>query len=188
MKIYTKQGDSGQTGLFGGPRVPKDHLRIRTYGTLDELNAVLGILLSDESGRPDSLPLSLKDALCRIQGELFQLGAELATPRDRDPGIRLLDETQIALLEKEIDEMEKALPPLKTFILPGGTGKAAHLHLARTVSRRAERELVTLHRGEPQRSVLLQYLNRLSDYFFVCARYCNHEAGQADVPWQAPSA
>jgi cob(I)alamin adenosyltransferase len=178
MKIYTKRGDAGETGLYGDARVPKDDLRIRSYGTLDELNASLGVVLS--------LPLlssELKARLMRIQGELFQIGAELATPRGKRSSTRLIENAQIELMEREIDAMEAKLPRLMNFILPGGSQVAASLHLSRTVSRRAEREIVTLHRGEPQRPVVLQYMNRLSDYLFVCARYVNHEAGVADVPW-----
>jgi cob(I)alamin adenosyltransferase len=182
MKIYTKRGDTGETGLFGGSRVPKDDLRIRTYGTLDELNAVLGIVLS-ETG----VPTEVQRSLIRVQGELFQLGAELATPRGKTVGIQMLDLSQIESLEKEIDAWEAVLPPLKTFILPGGSTSAAKAHLARTVSRRAERELVTLNRAEPVRPVVLQYLNRLSDYLFVLARYLNHKMKIADVPWIAPA-
>lgn len=182
MKIYTKQGDEGLTGLLGGDRVSKDHLRIRTYGTFDELNAVLGVVLASSP----ALNAELKARLTRIQNELFQLGSELATPRNKSPGIELLEESAIGRLEKEIDQMEAALSPLKTFILPGGALEGAYLHLARTVSRRAERELVSLHRAEPMRAEILKYLNRLSDYFFVCARYANHLAKCPDVPWNAP--
>lgn len=181
MKIYTKQGDAGQTGLYGGLRVPKDHLRIQTYGTLDELNAILGWSLSDSPLSPD-----LRTRLLRIQGELFQLGAELATPRDKEVGIALIEDAQIEVLEKEIDEMESRLEPLKTFILPGGAPGSGRLHVARTVSRRAERELVGLHRTEPVRNTVLQYMNRLSDYLFVCARLANVEAGTKDTPWNPP--
>lgn len=181
MKIYTKKGDEGQTGLYGGERVSKDHARIRTYGTLDELNAVVGLVLSDSS-----LPPELRARLVRIQSELFTLGAELATPRGKELKMTLLAEADVTRLEGEIDQMETQLPPLKSFILPGGSVGAAQLHLARTVSRRAERELVVLHRAEPVRPTVLQYLNRISDYFFVCARYVNLTAGISDVPWSAP--
>jgi cob(I)alamin adenosyltransferase len=181
MKIYTKKGDGGDTGLYGNVRVPKDDLRIRTYGTLDELNAQLGLTLC-EANLPSPLPTSL----LRIQGELFQLGAELATPRGKATGIRLVEQPEIEALEHEIDAMEARLTPLKTFVLPGGSRASALLHLARTVCRRAERELVSLNRGEPQRAQTIQYLNRLSDYLFVCARFANHAAGVADVPWIAP--
>jgi cob(I)alamin adenosyltransferase len=179
MKIYTKKGDEGQTGLFGGERVPKDHLRIRTYGTLDELNAVLGVVLASPS-----VGSELRQRLLRVQNELFQLGAELATPRGKDAGIALVRDADTEQLEQEIDAMEKTLAPLKTFILPGGSPASAHLHVARTVSRRAERELVALHRVESLRGEVLRYVNRLSDYLFVSARFANHEAGKADVPWK----
>jgi cob(I)alamin adenosyltransferase len=183
MKIYTKNGDAGETGLFGNVRVPKDDLRIRTYGTFDELNSTLGLVLCESS-----LPSTLQASLRRIQGELFQLGAELATPRGKDSGMQLVEDPSILVLETEIDQMEAKLPPLKTFVLPGGAKTSALLHLSRTVCRRAERELITLNRAEPQRSQVLQYLNRLSDYLFVSARFANLQAKVADVPWVAPKA
>jgi cob(I)alamin adenosyltransferase len=180
MKIYTKKGDAGETGLLGGVRVPKDDLRIRTYGTMDELNATLGLALTE------NLPTDLKARLQRIQGELFQLGSELATPRGKATGLKFLGELHVEALEHEIDAMEAKLTPLKTFILPGGSKSSALLHFARTVSRRAERELITMNRSEPQRPLVLQYMNRMSDYLFVCARYANHEAKVPDVPWISP--
>lgn len=186
MKIYTKRGDEGQTGLFGGERVAKDHLRIHAYGTLDELNAVLGLTIA-EATQSGGKPLAdLAARLLRIQGELFQIGAELATPRGKTVSIALVGQSHVETLEKEIDAMEAKLEPLKTFILPGGARISAQLHIARTVSRRAEREVVTLSRGQAQRSELLQYVNRLSDYLFVCARFANHLAKVADSPWHAP--
>lgn len=181
MKIYTKKGDQGETGLFGGDRVSKDHLRIRAYGTLDELNAALG-LVSSAGPSPE-----LADRLRRIQGELFQLGAELATPRGKTVSVTLIAGGETALLENEIDGMEKNLKPLTHFILPGGAPVSAFLHLARTVCRRAERELVVLHRAEPLRPVVLQYVNRLSDYLFVASRFANHQASVADALWIAPT-
>jgi cob(I)alamin adenosyltransferase len=181
MKIYTKKGDAGETGLFGNTRVPKDDLRIRAYGTFDELNSVLGLGLSE-----GDMPKWLRPILVRVQGELFQLGAEIATPRGKDSGIELVGESSTAKLESEIDQMEKELPPLKTFILPGGARVSSLLHLARTVCRRAERELITLNRAEPQRGEVLQYLNRLSDHLFVAARFSNLKLGKSDTPWTAP--
>jgi len=181
MKIYTKGGDTGETSLFGGSRVPKDDLKLRAYGTLDELNATLGVALA-ETG----ISQELAAKLTRVQGELFQLGAELATPRGRKVTSALLAEAETERLEKEIDAMEAKLQPLKSFILPGGSRLSALLHLVRTVSRRAEREMITLHRAELLRPQVLQYVNRLSDYFFVCARYANHQAGVADTLWTAP--
>jgi cob(I)alamin adenosyltransferase len=181
MKIYTKGGDQGETGLLGGVRVPKDDLRIKTYGTLDELNAVLGIVLAsqDVSGE-------IRSKVLRVQGELFQFGAELATPPGKKNLAAVLEATHITQLENEIDAMELALSPLKTFILPGGSAPAAQVHFARTVARRAERELIALNRAESLRPSLLQYMNRLSDYLFVLARFINHQSGHADVPWVAP--
>jgi cob(I)alamin adenosyltransferase len=181
MKIYTKKGDAGETGLFGNVRVAKDDLRIQTYGTFDELNTVLGLTLC-ESG----VHGAFRDRLGRIQGELFQLGAELSTPRHKSSGILLIDSKHIEKLELEIDEMEAKLEPLKNFILPGGSKASALLHFARTVCRRGERELITLNRAESQREEVLQYINRLSDYLFVCARFANFEAKCEDVPWIAP--
>ncbi|MGK5083905.1 cob(I)yrinic acid a,c-diamide adenosyltransferase [Bdellovibrionota bacterium FG-1] len=182
MKIYTKQGDAGETGLFGNVRVPKDDLRIQSYGALDELNAALGIVLARQE-----LSSELRNQLSRIQAELFQLGAELATPRGKTTRVRLLGNSEIQHMEQDIDTMEAVLPPLSTFILPGGCLCSADLHLARTMSRRTEREMTSLHRAEPLRPVVLQYINRLSDFLFVCARVANHQQGVADIPWVAPT-
>lgn len=188
MKIYTKKGDLGDTGLFGGARVAKDDLRIRSYGTLDELNAVLGELscLSQEAKRPPTRSAEfteLDQIISILQAELFQLGSELATPRGKVISIALLEISSVERLEYAIDQMESCLTPLKNFILPGGSLLAAKAHLARTVCRRAEREMVTLHRAEPLRAVVLQYVNRLSDYLFVLARYFNFLLGVEDRPW-----
>ena len=188
MKIYTKTGDDGETGLFGGPRVRKDHFRIEAYGTVDELNAVLGVV------RTQSPPPELDALLVTFQNQLFDLGAELATPEPKKFGIAGVTPAQIAALEQAIDRHEAELEPLKQFILPGGTPAAASLHLARTICRRAERLLVTLAAvvvegneglvAEPISSDALIYLNRLSDLLFVLARWTNRKAGVADVPWQ----
>jgi cob(I)alamin adenosyltransferase len=178
MKIYTKTGDRGETGLFGGPRVRKDHPRIEAYGTVDELNAVLGKV------RSGALPTDIDTLLAIIQNELFDLGAELATPDPAKHGTNLLGSVQIAALESAIDRYEATLEPLKQFILPGGASEAADLHLARTVCRRAERHLISLGASEPISGDLVIYLNRLSDLLFVLARVANHLAGQKDVPWQ----
>ena len=185
MKIYTKKGDSGETGLYGGERVSKDNQRIHTYVTLDELNAVLGLLRARDS---EELPVVLSERLYRLQNELFQVGSELATPRGKTTTMALIGEGPITKMETEIDSMESELSPLQAFILPGGTKTSALLHFARTVSRRAERELITLNRAEPVRAELLRYLNRLSDYLFVCARYANLKSKVKDVPWVAPKA
>ncbi len=181
MKIYTKTGDTGETSLSGGVRVAKDDLRIRTYGTLDELNAVIGLVKAESN-----LPAACRDRFTRIQYELFQLGAELATPRGMKVSSALIESSHVLVLESEIDEMELSLKPLKNFILPGGSRAAALVHFARTVSRRAERELITLSRAEPARGVVLEYINRMSDYFFVFARFLNHLEQVEDILWKAP--
>ncbi len=183
MKIYTKTGDQGDTGLFGGPRVAKNDARIEAYGTVDELNSLLGV------ARTFELPAEIDRLVERIQNELFSLGAQLATPDPTAHQTALVGPTQIAALESAIDHYEAGLEPLRQFILPGGTTAAAHLHLARTVCRRAERRLVSLVQTSPQpiAADLVIYLNRLSDLLFVLARAANRAAGTPDVPWQKPS-
>lgn len=178
MKIYTRTGDEGQTGLYGGGRVLKNDLRIAAYGSLDELNAHLGVCRSAE------LPPALDDVLARLQHELFTLGAELATADGAAPGTIVLDAADIAAAEQAIDWFEEHLAPLKAFILPGGTPASAALHVARAVCRRAERDLVALAETSPVRATSLQYLNRVGDLLFVLARYANHAAGLPDVLWQ----
>jgi cob(I)alamin adenosyltransferase len=182
MKIYTKKGDAGETGLYGNVRVPKDDSRIRTYGTIDELNACLGLALCEADTQPN-----LSGRLSRIQGELFQLGAELATPRGKTVPSALIAESHVQTMEKEIDAMEAQLPALRSFILPGGSRLSSLLHFARTVSRRAERELTGLNRAEPCRPEVMRYMNRLSDYLFVTARHANHLAQVTDIPWNPPA-
>ena len=180
MKIYTRTGDLGETGLFGGPRVSKDHPRIEAYGTVDELNATLGLARSF-GDIPDLDPL-----LQRIQSELFEVGAELATPKPSAHGTALMGSKQIEFLEQSIDTLESELEPLRQFILPAGTSMASTLHVARTICRRAERALIAVEDG-PTRRQLLVYLNRLSDLLFVLARRANHLQGVADVPWRPRS-
>jgi cob(I)alamin adenosyltransferase len=180
MKIYTKTGDRGQTGLFGGTRVSKADLRVATYGDVDELNSALGLAMS-EAAASDAIAAMLQ----RIQGELFVIGAELAASPDKSAniGIGLLEEAQVVALEREIDGFDAELPKLTTFVLPGGTKLAAFLHLARTVCRRAERSAVALDAHQALRSEIIRYLNRLSDWLFTAARYANFRAKVADVPW-----
>jgi cob(I)alamin adenosyltransferase len=182
MKIYTKTGDSGDTGLFGGPRASKDSPRIEAYGTVDELNSVLGIV------RAQGLDAPIDALVSQIQNDLFALGAQLATPDPAAHGTAMITAAQIAALEAAIDCHEAGLPPLKEFILPGGTQAAAYLHFARTVCRRAERRLVTLVRGasEGVSGDLVIYLNRLGDLLFVLARAVNQASGVSDVPWRKP--
>lgn len=182
MKIYTKTGDAGQTGLFAGPRVSKNHPRIEAYGSVDELNATIGLARAwGSTSRLDPL-------LETIQHGLFAVGAELATPDPQAHGTALIDEAAITALETAIDENQAQLPALRQFILPTGTQFAAALHIARGVCRRAERCFVTLLETEPAVSlVTLRYLNRLSDLLFVLARIANAEAGVADTGWVKPT-
>jgi cob(I)alamin adenosyltransferase len=180
VKIYTKTGDSGDTGLLGGGRVGKDDLRVRAYGEVDELNAVLGVVLSHD---PEA---RLSALLSRIQRDLFAIGAQLSDARgkvaSRQPKSRLTA-SHVARLEKAIDLHDAAMPPLTTFLLPGGAPVGAWLHLARTVCRRAERDVVALARREPVDARVIVYLNRLSDLLFVLARHANMQAGRAEEPW-----
>jgi cob(I)alamin adenosyltransferase len=183
MKIYTKTGDAGETGLFGGDRVPKDDLRVRAYGEVDEANAAIGLATALE-------PASFESAVLQtIQRDLFTIGAELATP-DPDKMAKGLARSgpkigapEVSALEAVIDAHEAKLKPLKNFILPGGTTKAAAFHLARTVCRRAERAVVALSREQKINAAIIHYLNRLSDLLFVLARATNAQAGRPDITW-----
>jgi cob(I)alamin adenosyltransferase len=179
MKIYTKTGDGGETGLFGGQRVPKDSLRVHAYGTADECNAALGV------ARAAGLDTALDVLLAQVQNQLFVVGADLATPGE-SKHIPRVGEPEVAFLEQAIDALESELPPLRQFILPGGTPGAAQLHLARTICRRAERWVVSLAQAEAINPQVLVYLNRLSDFLFVAARAANARAGAADEPWVSP--
>jgi cob(I)alamin adenosyltransferase len=179
MKIYTKTGDTGETGLFGGGRVRKDSVRVDAYGEVDELNAVLGL------ARASALPTELDALLHRLQDQLFTVGAVLATPvgTKASEHIPRLKPEWVADMERTIDTFEAELAPMTHFILPGGSPGAAALHLARTVCRRAERRVVAaLREGEAQPDVVV-FLNRLSDLLFVMARVANHRAGVPDVKW-----
>lgn len=178
MKIYTKTGDTGETALFGGKRVPKDALRIEAYGSADELNSVLGIVRSLQ-------PAPVIDtAVAKIQSQLFELGADLATPNGQKSSyIPRIKKKHVAMLEKMIDRLDAQLEPLKVFVLPGGSLVASHLHLARTVCRRAERAAVTLARTENIGEHVVTYLNRLSDLLFVMARYANMKEKYPEPKW-----
>lgn len=183
MKIYTKTGDMGSTGLFGGPRVSKDDDRIEAYGTVDELNAALGV------ARAAGLPDDLEDQLSMIQSELFSIGAELATPDPDAHGVRIIGPPHVQRLEQTIDRHEATLEPLRHFILPAGSEAAARLHLARAICRRAERHVVTLvRRHEANISEdLLIYLNRLGDLLFVLSRVANARSGHQETRWVKPN-
>ncbi|MCZ7571003.1 MAG: cob(I)yrinic acid a,c-diamide adenosyltransferase [Ardenticatenaceae bacterium] len=184
MKIYTRTGDQGKTGLFGGQRIRKDSPRVEAYGTVDECNASLGIVraLLDDA--------DLESKLIQVQSELFVVGADLATPSVEGKAAARVPRVQpedVTWLERWIDEAEAELEPMRTFILPGGTPTAAHLHLARTIARRAERRVVGLERVETINPHVRVYLNRLSDLLFVWARLINQRAGLKETPWTAPT-
>jgi len=181
MKIYTRTGDAGTTGLYGGGRVPKNDVRIIAQGSVDELNAHLGLC------RAMNLPADIDELLGRLQHQLFDLGAELSSPSGAAPKSLLLDAADVTAMEQAIDRYEEGLTPLKTFVLPGGSAASAALHVARAVSRRAECDVVALAAAAEVRPTILQYLNRLSDLLFVLARTANLAAGVADVLWEKKS-
>lgn len=189
MKLYTRTGDDGNTGLFDGSRVAKDDLRVAAYGDVDELNAQLGVVAATAAQRKDVAAISLLlDRVLAVQSELFSLGAELATPatakhRQKVPAV--LPE-HCSRLEQWIDDATEPAPELRAFILPGGDLLAAQLHVCRTVCRRAERAVVTLARKEEINTKVIIYLNRLSDLLFAWARFVNHAVGVMDVPWVNP--
>jgi cob(I)alamin adenosyltransferase len=183
MKIYTKTGDDGTTGLFGNARVRKDALRIEAYGEVDELNASLGVVIA----HLPSLAHSARGWLDAIQSDLFILGALLATPPQAERKPAALPPQRVQALEEQIDQMEKNLKPLKNFILPQGTPCAAFLHLCRAISRRAERRVVALDSQEKVDPLILIYMNRLSDFLFVLARWVNFQEGGTETAWINPS-
>jgi cob(I)alamin adenosyltransferase len=178
-RIYTKSGDKGETGLGDGTRVPKDHPRVTAYGSVDELNATLGVLLAENRKLPDA------GLLHSIQNDLFDVGADLCVPstgeNQQEQRLRVTGD-QVTKLEQAIDRLNARLRPLTSFVLPGGSRAAAWCHFARTVCRRAERDVVTLMKTEPVNTKVLIYLNRLSDLLFVLARVCNGD-GRKDVLW-----
>ena len=180
VKIYTRTGDTGETGLFGGGRVAKDVMRVEAYGTVDELNSLLGVAVAA------GLPGDLATLTTRLQSELFDLGADLATPVDstaRSDTVVRVSQAQVDALEADIDRCEEGVEPLKTFILPGGSPAGAALHHARTVCRRAERRAVSLANSEPVSELVIPYLNRLSDLLFVMARLANALTGTSETQW-----
>lgn len=181
FKIYTKTGDGGNTSLIGGTKVPKNDLRIETYGTVDELNSWIGLVndsLADEEFRAE---------LKEIQDRLFTIGSALATDGDKEPKMKLPDlhDSDVTFLEKRIDDMTAKLPPMKSFILPGGHTTVSSIHIVRCVCRRAERLAVSLQQeGLYVNETIIQYLNRLSDYLFTLARYAAQKLGAEEVPWK----
>jgi cob(I)alamin adenosyltransferase len=182
-RIYTRTGDAGETGLFGGGRVSKAHVRVEAYGSVDELNAAIGWVIAQGPDRDMRARLQL------IQSDLFVMGAQLAAPapaRGRRPSVPDIPKTRVAEFERWIDEAEDTLPELRHFILPGGSAVGAALHLARTVCRRAERQVVNLASQESVAANVIVYLNRLSDFLFVLARSANRSAGITEHEWRAP--
>lgn len=177
MKIYTKTGDSGSTSLLGGSRISKADLRIETYGTVDELNSHIGLLRTEASSERD------QHILLSIQDRLFTMGSHLAMEAGKTFSLPELVEADIIFLEKAIDTMNEALPPMKHFILPGSNPKEAHAHIARCVCRRAERLVVALSENESTLPIIQKYLNRLSDFLFVYARWITHSLGLEETPW-----
>lgn len=181
MKVYTKTGDDGTTGLFGGDRVSKTHPRIVAYGTVDETNAAVGVA---RAALPDeSWGTVANERLGRVQEDLFVLGGDLASPGDVKYPVPRIEASHVEALEREMDEMETDLPTLKHFVLPGGHAAAAALHVARTVCRRAERHTIDAATSEEISDEAIQFLNRLSDFFFVMARWVNAHSGIGDTEW-----
>ena len=179
IKIYTKTGDKGETGLLGGTRVPKNHVRIEAYGTVDELNSFIGLI------RDQKIDEHSKSILIEIQDRLFTMGSDLAS----DPGkskvkIPELKEEDIVLLEKEIDKMNEILPEMRSFVLPGGHTTVSYCHVARCVCRRAERCVMHLSQNSPVNNMVIKYLNRLSDYLFVLSRKISHDLKAVEIPWK----
>ncbi|GIV36719.1 MAG: cobalamin adenosyltransferase [Cyclobacteriaceae bacterium] len=179
MKIYTKTGDAGSTSLFGGKRITKSDLRIEAYGTIDELNSWIGLV------RDQPVNAKREELLVEIQDRLFTIGSLLATePGNTRVKTPPLLEADVTRLEKAIDDMQEQLPPMRSFILPGGHQSVSICHVARTVCRRAERLVIALHHAGPVHALVIPYLNRLSDYLFVLSRLMSHELGASETPWK----
>lgn len=182
FKIYTKTGDKGDTSLIGGVRVPKSHIRIESYGTVDELNSYLG-MVNDMCAHRE-----ISESITEIQDRLFTIGSALATNPDKEVKMKLPDlhDTDVTWLEQEIDKMNEVLPEMRSFILPGGNLASSTCHVARCICRRAERICVSMHeQNEHIPALIIQYLNRLSDYLFVLARYISHLHNAPEIPWRA---
>ena len=188
-KVYTRKGDDGTTGLVGKGRLPKNHPRIQCFGTVDELNAAVGLARAYLTETNRELPIEKKEKalqeLDRVQNLLFTVGGDLATRlEDRWDGMPLITENEVRVLEEKIDEFNASLPPLENFVLPSGRPSVAALHLARTICRRAERDALSLREKEPIGETLVPFLNRLSDYLFVLARWLTHSSGDKETLWK----
>ncbi len=177
FKIYTKTGDKGETSLYGGKRLPKNDRRIEAYGTVDELNAFVGLLRDHLADEPT------KDFLKEIQDRLFTLGSNLASDPSKEMITPDIFEHDIKILEDKMDEMTETLPPLKYFVLPGGHATVSFAHLCRTVCRRAERNIISLAQAEPTEEIIIRYMNRLSDYFFILGRKIGQDLGVEEIKW-----
>lgn len=181
LKIYTKTGDKGTTSLIGGTKVPKSHRRIEAYGTVDELNSFIGLCIDHLKGN------NISNVLREVQDRLFTIGSALACDPDKETKLKIPDlkEEDIVLLENEMDRMDGVLPPMKSFILPGGHAAASTLHIARCVCRRAERCIVRMQKKNDEvPSLIIKYLNRLSDYLFVLSRFAAHQLNAEEIPWK----
>lgn len=179
MKIYTKKGDKGETGLLGGTRVKKSHIRIESYGTIDELNSWIGLV------RDQNIDKHSKDILIHIQDRLFTIGSHLASdPAKSKAKIPDIKEEDVVVLEKEMDSMNETLPEMRSFVLPGGNTIVSYCHIARCICRRAERCTVDLASREKVDDIIIQYLNRLSDYLFVLSRQLAHDLKAEEIPWK----
>jgi cob(I)alamin adenosyltransferase len=188
-RVYTRRGDHGETDLVGGRRVPKDDARIEAYGAVDELNAALGVARAANAGKRDAASRELDAVLRKLQNELFDLGSELATPAaEFRPGMFRVGDAEVKALEAEMDRCQKELAPLKSFVLPGGGPVSALLHVARTVCRRCERDVLRLMRSEDLGEWPLAYLNRLSDLLFVLSRWIGHRRREQEFLWERPIA
>jgi cob(I)alamin adenosyltransferase len=186
-RVYTRRGDHGETDLVGGKRVTKDGPRIEAYGTVDELNAAVGVVRAANAGRRDAASRELDGILRKLQNELFDLGSELATPAEEfRPGMFRVGDAEVKALEAAMDRCQRDLQPLKSFVLPGGGQVSALLHVARTVCRRAERDVLRLMRVEDVGEWPLAYLNRLSDLLFVLSRWIGHRRGEREFLWERP--
>lgn len=178
MKIYTKTGDKGQTSLIGGTRVPKHHIRIEAYGTVDELNSWMGVI------RDSITDDATKKLIIDIQDKLFTIGSHLASdPEKSKMKLPEITDAHVAVMETAIDEIDKVVPPMKNFVLPGGHLSVSHCHVARCVCRRAERCIIHLSETAPVEDVVIRYVNRLSDYLFMLSRKLTHDLGAEEIPW-----
>jgi cob(I)alamin adenosyltransferase len=182
MKIYTKTGDQGETSLVGGTRISKGHEKIEAYGSVDELNCWIGVLLDQEAVKPS------RELLISIQENLFTIGSNLALEADSTIDLPKIDDSDISILEKQMDDWNETLPEMRNFVLPGGHPAVSYCHMCRVVCRRAERQVIRLNDNEEVDGLIIRYLNRLSDLFFVFARKMTSDTGSEEIPWRPKKA